>query len=138
MTVTSPNLQNASLAVSVTANATYSQGVMVTGTLKDAATQAPLAYKTISVVFTSPSGAQTTAYSTQTNSNGAYTYTADGGAIDAAGAWTVQVNFKDGDPAAYNDASVSAPFTIVKADTRIVLNTSTGSTSPNGQVAVSG
>ena len=138
ITVTLPDLSTATLNVSVTQNAVYGQGVIVSGDLKDVQAGTLLTQKTIYLVFTSPSGGKTPVYTTQTGSDGKYAYTAGMSVIDAAGSWSVQATFKDGNPIAYNDATATANFSITKADTRLVMLVDTKSISPTGTVTISG
>jgi hypothetical protein len=137
-TVTLPNLKNATLTIdSLVQNTTYGQGLMVTGMLKDSQTGSPLGYKTVTLTFTSSSGVEM-AKTVATSSDGSYSFMADISILDIAGDWGLQVSFRDADPAQYNDAAASTSFSIARADTRITLNVDVGSTTPNGQVTVSG
>jgi alpha-tubulin suppressor-like RCC1 family protein len=134
--VTAPELWNATLTVNVT-NATYGQGVTITGTLKDASTQSPIPSKVVYFTFTAPSGvALPTEYQATTNSNGQYSFVADPTVIDAAGQWSVRATFKN--DSAYNDTYQMANFTIAKATTSIILALDSGSISPTGTVGFSG
>jgi hypothetical protein len=140
VTVTTPGLEYATLVVSAPPKTIYGQGVTVSGTLKDAESGSPLAYKTISIQFTAPSGTKPQAYAAMTNSEGGFTHSADQSVIDAAGNWMVQVSFKDNaQPVVYNDASVTAFFAVAKVDTSMNdLVASVGSITPNGEVTVTG
>ena len=133
ITVTSPNLKTAALTANLSST-TYGQPMTVTGTFTDASTRAAVPGESICLVLTSPSQTQIAEACTTTASNGSYSQIITN--IDQAGSWSVTASF-NGDTT-YNAVTATVPFTVVKADTSILLTLDASNISTNGTVTATG